>query len=587
MAKKGKFQEPRTTAQQQVAKSAGKSSPKKKKQRGTGMAVAAAVLSVILLVGVGFYAYGSRLVNSKTIYPNVRVAGVDVGGLTASAAQEAVQEDVANRYLASTLTVQLPDRILSFDPKQTNVALDADLAIKEAMAYGRSDGVFKAVLNYLRSDKKGVDIELETALQLDTDYLESMIHETAVAVKTAPKNSTMGMNQEMTLVEVQVGTPGRELDEQGLYDAVYNAFQTGDFTPLTWEYTEIPYETVDLAELHTLLTDQITDAYYDEEKHEIIDGVNGYSFDLADAQQRLSAAEPGTLLHFPLEETEPEISKSKLTNQMFGEKLESRSSNYVNNANRTENLRLACKAINGTILNPGEVFSFNDVVGERTEEKGYKPATIYGGAGESVDGIGGGVCQVASTIYYTTLYLDLEQVAREPHMYQVTYVPNGMDATVYWDSKLDYKFRNSLSHPIKIQANLDGGTCNITFWGVKENDNRVEMTNKVISTFTEDDVEEVDESKPVGYRELKQTAYTGAKVEAYKKVYDSTGKLIKEETIYSTYKARPRIYVVGPKEQTPVEPVPPIEPENPDNTGGTTNPWDDPNYWDGSQEYWP
>ena len=227
------------------------------------------------------------------------------------------------------------------------------------------------------------------------------------------------------------------------------------------------------------------------------------------------------------------------------------------------------------------------MVGERTAEKGYKPATIYGGAGESVDGIGGGVCQVASTIYYTTLYLDLEQVAREPHMYQVTYVPNGMDATVYWDSKLDYKFRNSLSHPIKIQANLDGGTCNITFWGVKENDNRVEMTNKVISTFTEDDVEEVDESKPVGYRELKQTAYTGAKVEAYKKVYDSTGKLIKEETIYSTYKARPRIYVVGPKEQTPVEPVPPIEPENPDNTGGTTNPWDDPNYWDGSQEYWP
>jgi len=577
MAKKGKFQQPRTAAQQHVARS----SAKKQKKAAAGMAAVAVVLSMFLLLAVGVYAYGTRLEDGKTIYPNVRVAGVEVGGMTASAAQEAVEQAVADSYSASVLEVRLPDRVLSFDPQQTNVALDVDLAIEEAMAYGRSEGPLKAVLRYLDSDRNGHDIELETALQLDTEYIEALINQTAAEVKTAAKNSTMGMNQEMTRVEVQVGTTGRRLDTEGLFEAVRTAFQNGDFTPLTWDYTAVPYETVDLTELHTLLTDQITDAYYDEENHEIVDGVSGYSFDLDMALARLEAAEDGDLLQFPLEETQPELTTGKLTNKMFGVKLESRSSPYVNNPKRTENLRLACEAINGTILNPDEVFSFNDTVGERTEEKGYQPATIYGGDGESVDGVGGGICQVASTIYYTTLFLDLKQVMREPHMYQVDYVPKGMDATVYWDSKLDYKFKNTLDFPIKIQANVEGGTCNITFWGAEELDFKVEMTNQVLETFTEEDVEEVDETKEPGYKELKQTAYTGAKVEAYKKVYDLDGNLLREETILSLYKARPKIYIVGPEPEQPEEPeVDPTDPENP-----FYDPWFDPS--DYPEGYWP
>ena len=193
-----------------------------------------------------------------------------------------------------------------------------------------------------------------------------------------------------------------------------------------------------------------------------------------------------------------------------------------------------------------------------------------------MDGVGGGICQVASTIYYTTLYMNLEQVMREPHMYQVTYVPPGMDATVYWDSGLDYKFRNNRENPIKIQANVDGGYVNITFWGVEENDNYVEMTYQVLETWYDDDEEEVDETQAVGYRALKQSAYQGAKVEAYQKVYDGSGKLLKEKTITSTYKSRPNIYVVGPSEpEIPQEP----DPENPwPEDPGLDNPWPD-DFW--------
>ena len=165
-------------------------------------------------------------------------------------------------------------------------------------------------------------------------------------------------------------------------------------------------------------------------------------------------------------------------------------------------------------------------------------------------------------------------------MYQVTYVPDGMDATVYFDSKLDYQFRNNRENPIKIQANIDGGKVNITFWGVKENDNYVELSSKTISTYTEPDKEIVDETKPVGYRQKTQGAYIGAKVETYQKVYDGNGNLLESRTIYSTYNARPNIYVVGPTAPEPdpepepnPEPEPEPEPEDPYGPVGDDTLW--------------
>ena len=171
-------------------------------------------------------------------------------------------------------------------------------------------------------------------------------------------------------------------------------------------------------------------------------------------------------------------------------------------------------------------------------------------------------------------------------MYTVDYVPRGMDATVYWDSGLDYKFRNNRENPIKIQANISGGMVNITFWGVKENDNYVVMDYKVLETWTDEDEEQVDETKEPGYRELKQTAYAGAKVEAYQKVYDGSGKLITERTIKSTYKSRPKLYIVGPEleEEQPEEELPEEELPEQDPWLDPEDPWGQPTE---GEEYWP
>ena len=544
MAKRGKYQATKT---------------KTKKPKRAGAMIPGILLLVLIAAAAGIFVWGGLLKNGSSIYPNVRLAGVEVGGMNRIAAREAVESAVAEAYAASPLEVVLPDRTIVLDPKQTNVALDAEHAVNEAMAYGREGNPFQAVISFFRCRGSVHDIPLETALELDTEYIRRMLEQTAAQADEAPLQAKIDYNQATGLLTVTTGKPGRKLDTEALYERVYDAFQTRNLEPIEWPYSEVPCDLADLTDHHESLSRKVEDAYYDAENHTIVAEIPGFGFDLTAANQKLAMAKPGEQVRIQLEEIPAAVTAEQLTAEMFGTKLESRSSKYVYNPNRTENLRLACEAINGTILNPGEVFSFNNVVGERTAERGFKPATIYTDGGASEDAEGGGVCQVASTIYYATLYLDLEQVERVPHMYAVSYVPMGMDATVFWDSKLDYRFRNSYSNPIKIQANVDDGSVNITFWGVKEHDNTVKMEYRVLETYNWEEVEEVDEEKEPGYREEVQSPYTGYKVEAYKTVYDKDGNVIKRETIPSLYNKRDKKFIVGPSEE-----LPPVDGEWPD-----------------------
>ena len=533
-------------------------------RRGVSGGILAAIVggALVLLAVVIFFGYGLVLKGGDTIYPNVFVAGINVGGMTSEEAVAAVADAVAASYSSATLDVQLPDRTLSFTPDQTNVALDADEAIAEAMAYGRSGNPFSAVLNYFSCRSNERYIDLQTVLNLDTDYIRNRIDELAQEVETTLSPSKVDVNEAAGTITVQVGYPDRQLDTEGLYEAVYNAFMNSDFTTLTWDYQETPCELVDLTPYYEQYCTEVQNAEYDEETHTISEEVPGYGFDLEAAQQQLATAEPGSTVVIQMEDIEPEVTKLDLSSEMFGTALHKVSTKYAVNSNRTNNLDLACKAINGTILNPGEIFSFNDVVGERTAAKGYLPATVFVTGGASESELGGGVCQVASSIYYCSLFLNLEQVHREPHMYVVDYVDFGMDATVYWGS-IDYQFKNTLDYPIKIQANIDGGTVNITFWGPEELDFTVETDYKILETYPWTTVEQVDETKPVGYRERTVSPYTGYKVVAYITVKDLDGNVLESREVYSTYRKRDQVYVVGPAEEVPDPDDPTTDPDDP------------------------
>lgn len=284
----------------------------------------------------------------------------------------------------------------------------------------------------------------------------------------------------------------------------------------------------------------------------------GYGFVVEDVQKQLDSAEPGQELRVPFQILVPEHTKESLEADLFRDVLAYAHTDHTWNSNRTRNLELACEAIDGYILKPGAVFSFNDTVGERTAEKGYKAATVYSGM-ESVQELGGGVCQVASTLYYCTLYADLEVVSRAVHTFSVDYVPMGMDATVYWGS-LDYQFRNNTDYPIKINASVHDGYVDIEFIGTDTKDYYVEMDYVVLSKdpWETKEKEITDGSYEDG--ETITTPYTGYTVDTYKYKYDKeTDELISEAfEAHSEYTRRDKVVAVVHRPAAPPATEPPV-----------------------------
>lgn len=193
---------------------------------------------------------------------------------------------------------------------------------------------------------------------------------------------------------------------------------------------------------------------------------------------------------------------------------------------------------------PGEEFSYNGVVGSRQASRGFLPAPAYV-SGQTVQEIGGGVCQGSSTIYLAALRANLEITERYPHGYITRYVPDGMDATVYYGVK-DFKFKNDTPFPIKIQGSVSGRTLTVNILGTKSDNITVEMTNEIVGTTGYNTVYKVDSSLSAGSTRVDVTPYSGYTVKVYRNLYEG-GKLINtklEDT--SVYKSRDKVVMVSP-----------------------------------------
>lgn len=167
--------------------------------------------------------------------------------------------------------------------------------------------------------------------------------------------------------------------------------------------------------------------------------------------------------------------------EAFPDQLSSFSTNYsAQNVNRTTNLRLAANKINGTVVMPGEEFSYNKVVGERTIAAGYKEAPIYV-SGRVEDGLGGGICQITTTLYNAVVYANLEITERTNHQFVPSYAGASRDATVVYGA-IDFKFKNNRNYPIKILCSVSSGVANFQILGLKTSeDYDVEIYSRITS----------------------------------------------------------------------------------------------------------
>ncbi|WP_455056451.1 VanW family protein [Jutongia sp.] len=218
---------------------------------------------------------------------------------------------------------------------------------------------------------------------------------------------------------------------------------------------------------------------------------------------------------------------------------------------RSSNVATAAGRINGTVIYPGKTFSTIKVIKDRTEENGYKAAPEYS-SGKVVSGIGGGVCQVSTTLYNAVLNAELKVIERSPHSMVVSYVPVSRDAAISGDYK-DFKFKNNTDYPVYIMGSASGGILSFRVYGHETREAGREISFESEVTDTIEPGEEVvteDPTLPASYRSVTQSAHVGYKAKLWKIVKVNGVQTEKIQVNTSAYNASPQYVTVGKQPAT-------------------------------------
>lgn len=547
----------------------------KRKKRGNGGKIAVIVcVCVVALLLAGAAGFGVYVSGSDTIYPKVSVNGTDVGGMTAAEAASAL-EAAGWGEGEKTVTVELPlEHTLTVNAADVGAELTAQEAADRAFDYCHGGTIIENVMAYVRCLVSGAEVEIKA--EVDEAALADIVREEVTQVKSGLMTS--GVEIKGDTLEVVKGASAVEIDESELMSLVKTALEDMKYGPLDYEVEVNASVELDIDELYNSICCEAKDAYYDKEKKEVVESVTGVDFNKAEAQKLWDAAELGETVEIPLELTEPERTTEYVESRLFADDLgETVTTSLAGSTqNRITNVQLAAASIDGIILAPGEQFSYNDALGERTTERGYKAAGAYSG-GQVVQEVGGGICQVSSTLYYAALLANLQIDVRTCHYFPVGYLPAGLDATVSWGGP-EFKFTNNRDWPIKIEASVDTAknTVSVHIVGTDEDGSYVQMTYATWLVY--------------GNSEYPETA-TGYKAATYRSVFDKNGNLLsKELEAYSEYHYHEEdiVYPTPTPSPTPeptpteppIEPTDPVfPPEDPSYLTDPVVPSDDPGYY--------
>lgn len=512
------------------------------------------VISVLLMI-----ACFTAMAMDNAIYHGVSVAGVDIGGKSTEQAKEVLNEAFSVDELGETIRFSCEGREFEIQRDAIGLGYDWDTTVQEAYHIGRAANPFVRVgkMMVLRFAKQDIPL----TVVYDEATLKTLIDENIHDLCTEAIPAKIEVLDSQLQITNGINGKGADMErlrtdlEQLMADHTLNR-------TLEVELVTVPAAPIDI---ETLCADYMTepkDASYEINGGHIeyIPHTLGVSFDREEALTVLEAnrdnPEPYAI---EVEVTQPTVTLEQLKNSLFQDNLGSYTSKYnPGEVGRTQNVSLAAQKINGTCLAPGDQFSFNTVVGERTAAAGFQNAKVYEG-GNLVDGLGGGICQVSSTLYNAVLYADLGVVYRTNHSMPVTYAPLGRDATVAFGS-IDFIFKNNKQYPIKVTSSASGGKLTISIWGTKENNREVEITTERLSTIPYPTKEIQDDSLAPGTTKVKQNGSDGAVINTYKTVREN-GVVVSSDMIHkSYYNPIEKIVLVGPEKasEPPAEQAPSV-----------------------------
>ena len=438
----------------------------------------------------------------QQVFPGVQLGEESLEGLSREELAERVSPDA---LLSGEVTVTANGLELgTYTQKELGAQVDTEELTDAAWHIGREEGALGWLKNgwTMLKGRLGGSTKVEAEVSA---FDPAILRRTAQELAAGFDRQSIDGSYQLSRDGLYATKPaaGQRLDQEGLVEEL--EYLEGDPGEVEAPWEELPALDLDLQALAQELNAEPSAARYDVETGKVVDGEVGVRLDPEAAAFALEAAVPGETV---------------------------------------------------LVLNDGDVFDYNQVVGKRTVERGYGEAATYVN-GETVNTVGGGICQVSSTIYLATLLANLEIVERYNHRFYPGYITLGMDATVSWGGP-EFRFKNNTGYPIRIDVGYANSKLTVTIVGTKTDDTYVKMTYDLLGT-TKYETEYVEtEELPWGEQRQKQNGYTGYEVVSYRNVYKGDGTLLSSNVeAKSNYKSRNQIILTGTAGR-------PVTPEMPD-----------------------
>lgn len=510
-------------------------------RRGRLILAISVSLAVLLLCAVAISS--AVTLSSEKMYSGISVDRTNIGKMSKNEAlaelklQYPIDDEKKLTFSGDGVTSSLT--LAELSPE-----ISFDSAVEEAYQIGRKGSVFARLRQIHTVRKNGHTIPL--TVSINQERLKDALAPIAKQMDEPEQDNQFSITENELIVTR--GHSGRRILPEQVALLVGKRILSNDFSPLELTTDTVYPQEITAEYLESeVCGDPIDASYRVENQHlEIIPEKIGVTMNQKEAETIIRES-TGDTIRIPVVTTQPSLSASQLRASLFCDRLGTYSSRYnAGDTNRSYNIALACKNINEVVLAPGDVFSYNDTVGPRTAARGFRTAHVYVG-NKVEDGIGGGICQVSSTLYNTAVLSDLKIVSRTNHSLPVSYVPMGRDATVSYGS-IDFKFENNTSAPIKIVATASGGQTTISVYGSEQHPGRsISIETERTATYPAKLIQNETPDLPEGEVKVEQKGSDGSSYNSYKIIRENGTVISRELLAKSTYVASDRIEWVGTK----------------------------------------
>lgn len=522
---------------------------------------------VLIFVFIFFFSITFSLasLNFDKIHRNVYIQNVDVSGLSQEEAKDKLNKIYESKKL-NQINVKHNDFEMQISYDQLGVTKNIESAVNKAYSIGRTGNIF--VNNYRIFFCTFIKKTIKADINVNDTSINNVISDVESKLPDVTVESSYYIEDDKLIIKK--GKDGVLIDKDKLKSLIIKNIENfkEESAQITIPTYEKKADNIDIEKIANEIKKDPQDAYISKDPLEVHVEENGvelaisldeakeiieksYKEDKNKSEENQATQEVSTTngsstennetnendeIVLPLKITKPNVTVESLGNDAFANKLATYTTNYdSSNTNRNNNLVLAAKKLNGTIVNPGEEFSYNKTIGQRTIASGFKEAGAYAG-GQVVLDVGGGICQLSSTLYNAALMTNLEITERHNHYFLTSYVPVGRDATVSWGS-VDFKFKNNRKYPIKIVSKAGEGVAEVSIYGIKQDDDKTVVIDSKVTSVIPKKVEYV--SKNSGKQE--RYGEDGATSETYKTVLKNGVVLSKSLISQDTYNSLSQI----------------------------------------------